>query len=75
MTKTQRDAIVSPSTGLMIYQTNNSPGFYYYTGTGWTAVKPKGWLLSGNAGTDVATNFIGTTDAQPLMFKINNSNT
>jgi hypothetical protein len=30
MSKTQRDNIVNPSTGLIIYQTNNTPGFYYY---------------------------------------------
>ena len=28
-----------------------------------------GWGLTGNAGTNPATNFIGTTDAQPLLFK------
>ncbi len=42
MTKNQRDAIASPATGLMIYQTNNTLGFYYYSGTAWTAVSPKG---------------------------------
>ncbi|HRI20489.1 MAG TPA: tail fiber domain-containing protein, partial [Panacibacter sp.] len=41
MTKTQRDAIATtPPTGLMIYQTNNTPGFYYYSGSAWTAVTP-----------------------------------
>jgi hypothetical protein len=30
------------------------------------------WLLTGNAGTDTTTNFIGTTDKQPLVFKVNN---
>ncbi len=30
------------------------------------------WNISGNAGTDPATNFIGTTDNQPLIFKVNN---
>jgi hypothetical protein len=40
MTKTQRDAIASPATGLLIYQTNSTPGFYYFTGTAWTALKP-----------------------------------
>jgi hypothetical protein len=29
MTLAQRNAIVSPATGLMIYQPDNSPGFYY----------------------------------------------
>src|SRR5215471_19177629 len=42
MTLTQRNAIVSPATGLMIFQTNSTPGFYYYSGTAWTAVSPKG---------------------------------
>lgn len=75
MTLVQRNAIVSPATGLLIYQTNSTPGFYYYSGTAWTAVTPKskGWSLTGNAGTNPATNFIGTTDAQPLMFKVNNT--
>ena len=30
---TQRGAIVSPATGLIIYQTDNTPGFYYNSGT------------------------------------------
>jgi hypothetical protein len=32
-----------------------------------------GWGLTGNAGTNPATQFIGTTDAQPLAFKTNNT--
>ncbi|MGE6220979.1 beta strand repeat-containing protein [Nubsella zeaxanthinifaciens] len=31
------------------------------------------WLLSGNAGTNPTTNFIGTTDAQPLALRTNNA--
>lgn len=30
------------------------------------------WSLTGNAGTTSGTNFLGTTDNQPLVFKINN---
>lgn len=41
MTVAQRNAIASPATGLMIFQTNNTPGFYYYSGTAWNAVSPK----------------------------------
>jgi hypothetical protein len=41
MTKIQRDAIVSPATGLMIYQTTSAPGFYYYDGSAWNAMAPK----------------------------------
>lgn len=32
-----------------------------------------GWSLTGNAGTDSGTNFIGTTDYMPLMFRVNNT--
>jgi len=30
------------------------------------------WNLTGNTGTNSSTNFLGTTDNQPLVFKINN---
>jgi hypothetical protein len=32
-----------------------------------------GWALAGNAGTDPATQFLGTTDAQPLVLRANNA--
>lgn len=32
-----------------------------------------GWLLKGNAGTNPANNFLGTTDDQPLFFRINDN--
>jgi trimeric autotransporter adhesin len=77
MTQAQRNAIVSPANGLMIYQTDNSPGYYYNSGT---STSPSwvingtgsGWGLTGNSGTSAGTNFIGTTDNVPLSFKVNN---
>ncbi|MBC8048029.1 MAG: tail fiber domain-containing protein [Fimbriimonadaceae bacterium] len=42
MNKTQRDAIATPATGLLIYQTNSTPGFYYYNGTGWLPLAAAG---------------------------------
>lgn len=36
MTLTQRDLIPLPKQGLLIYQTDNDSGFYYYTGSIWT---------------------------------------
>lgn len=38
MTMAERDDIDEPATGLMIYQTNNTAGFYYYNGSAWTSV-------------------------------------
>lgn len=35
--------------------------------------KAQNWLLSGNSGTNPSTNFIGTLDNQPLIFKTNNT--
>lgn len=42
MNKAQRDAIINPVNGLLIYQTNNSPGFYYYIGSAWKPLSTKG---------------------------------
>jgi hypothetical protein len=30
------------------------------------------WMLTGNSGTNPANNFLGTTDNQPLLFRVNN---
>jgi hypothetical protein len=74
LTQAQRDAVVAPATGLLVYQTDNTPGFYYYNGTAWVpiggAAATPGWLLTGNAAT--ATDFIGATTNQPLRFRANN---
>ncbi len=77
MTKAQRNAIASPATGLLVFQNApDSTGFYYYTGSNWlwmaTATNINGWATTGNAGTDTAVNFIGTTDDMPLRLKQNN---
>lgn len=38
MTLTDRNNIPSPAQGLMVYQTDNTPGFYYYNGSTWSAI-------------------------------------
>lgn len=60
-----RDAIAggNPATGLLIYQTDNTPGFYYYDGSAWQAIGgasgPDGdWTVSGN---DLYNNNSGNT--------------
>ncbi|NJN35122.1 MAG: hypothetical protein HC817_13580, partial [Saprospiraceae bacterium] len=38
LTLAQRDAISTPSVGLLIFQTDGESGFYFHNGTGWKAV-------------------------------------
>jgi len=38
MTEAERDAISSPLTGLMVFQTDNTTGFYYYDGSNWKVI-------------------------------------
>ncbi|MEZ4816571.1 MAG: tail fiber domain-containing protein [Flavobacteriaceae bacterium] len=38
MTQADRNLIASPAIGLMIYQTDNTPGFYYYDGSSWVII-------------------------------------
>ncbi len=42
MSEVQRDAIATPATGLLIYQTNNNPGFYSYDGEKWKPMTVQG---------------------------------
>ena len=61
MTQTQRNAISTPATGLLIYQSDNTPGFYYYNGAAWTAIA--GAAGGGAAGySSTANTLIYTTD-------------
>lgn len=50
MTKGERDLISSPATGLLIYQTDNTPGFYYYSGSSWAGVATSSGVTSVTAG-------------------------
>ncbi len=51
MLEAERTSIVSPADGLMVYQTNNSEGFYYYNGAS--------WLFIGFEGNDLWTRDTG----------------
>ncbi len=71
--------------GMFVYNTatsgtapnNVTPGIYYCDGTKWvrldagSALTGTFWSLTGNAGTNPATNFIGTTDNIPFLIKAN----
>jgi hypothetical protein len=50
-------------------------GFYIRSNGKWNWLSTAGqndWLLQGNAGTNSAFNFLGTSDNHPLLFKTNN---
>lgn len=79
MTRTERNAIASPATGLLIFQSGpDSIGFHYYDGTKWTWMFSNAnadslaWRTGGNTGTTDAGNFIGTKDNIPLNIRVNN---
>ena len=75
-----------PANSLLVYNTAFAgsgstavtPGYYYWNGE-WirllTTIPPSAtdaWYLAGNTGINPATQFIGTKDNQPLIFKVNN---
>lgn len=78
LTTTQRNAITSPATGLMIYNTTTNQA-QVNTGTPaapiWAiaTTTTTGWNTTGNTGTTPAANFIGTADSQSLAIRTNNT--
>ncbi len=75
MPTTQISSIVNPAKGLLVYDSSLNQ-LMVNMGTpvtpSWqTIVAGSGWSLTGNTGTS-ASNFIGTTDNNPLLFRVNN---
>jgi hypothetical protein len=69
--------------GMLVYNTatagvapnNVTPGYYYNNGSSWVrfSSSQEAWQISGNAGTNPATNFWGTTDNVDLVVRTNNA--
>ncbi|WP_375561489.1 hypothetical protein ACE193_02725 [Bernardetia sp. OM2101] len=59
MSAAQKTAISSPATGLLIYQTDGTAGFYYYNGSVWTFIN-----AAGVAGQD-GLNSLSKTTTEP----------
>ncbi len=70
ITNTAPDKTVVLNNGTGISITGTYPNFTI-TNTGSSGGGT--WSLTGNAGTTPGTNFIGTTDAKSLVFKVNNT--
>ena len=60
MTLSQRDAISNPTSGLLIFQTDNTPGFYYFDGTSWKGLIQIAPVSSG-----------GSSDSNTLIYTTN----
>jgi hypothetical protein len=74
MTATQKNDILLPATGLLIYQTDGSAGFYYFNGVAWVPFGgsgvSNGWLTTGNTATVDGINFLGTIDNAPFNIRV-----
>jgi hypothetical protein len=60
MTLAQKSAILTPATGLLVYQTDGTAGFYYFNGTAWTAIG--GAAGAGGGSSSSANTLIYTAD-------------
>ena len=74
LSQDQKNGIVTPANGLLVFQTDGQAGFYYFTGGEWVflSTDKTSWSNTGNAGTNNTIDFIGTTDAQDLNVRTNN---
>ena len=61
MTLIERDAIVSPATSLLIFQTDETPGFYYFNGTEWVNLASSNTNNNSNGGS-------GSSDSNTLIY-------
>lgn len=80
MTTAQLLSIASPTTGMLVYNTDSNcvvmrtsaPAWQYLCQTGGPNTPfPTDWHVTGNTGTVAGTNFIGTTDAKDFVVKTN----
>jgi trimeric autotransporter adhesin len=73
MTTSQRLSIAGPAEGLIVYDTDLGSLCFYRSGSWVQALcNTTGWSVKGNAGTNPATDFIGTADNTALAFRYAN---
>jgi len=61
MTNAQRNAIVTPAVGLLIYQTDGTPGFYFFSGSSWQSTSNNGTVTTINTTAPLTGGPISTT--------------
>ena len=74
MTAAQKNAISSPTTGLLIFQTDAPSDFYYYNGSSWISLTEPNWTSAGtiqSVGWSATTTAptIGTTTVNDYSYK------
>jgi trimeric autotransporter adhesin len=80
VTEVQKEAIANPATGLLVWQTDGTPGFYYNNGTPqdpkWymlSTAMDTDWKLTGNNNVYPNIHFLGSINAAPVYFKVRNT--
>lgn len=62
MLQAERNLIASPATGLLVYQTDGTTGFYFYNGSAWTSLSGGGGTTyTAGTGISIAGNVISNT--------------
>jgi len=70
MTESQRDMIASPATGLLVFQTDGTAGYYFYDGTAWTSLSGGGGSGGGIQNvTEAAKNAMTTAANGTLVYQ------
>ena len=64
LTQAQRDAISNPSTALLIFQTDQTPGFYYFDGVEWVG------LINTNSTTNNNSGSSGGSQSDTLIYTV-----
>ncbi|RSK46648.1 hypothetical protein [Hymenobacter perfusus] len=72
MTLAQRNVIGSPAVGLLIIQTDNTPGLYQYTATGWSTVGAGNYTAESNSVSTAPTAAVTVAPAVTNIVYTNN---
>ena len=72
MTSTERIAIPTPATGLLVYDTTTLQ-FWYFNGTAWVAWlnEKDAWKIGGNSGLTGGTHFFGCVNDDEIELRLN----
>lgn len=73
LTQAQRNVIGSPAIGLLIIQTDNTPGLYQYTATGWATVGAGNYTAESNSVSAAPTAAVTVNPAVTNIVYTNNA--